>query len=235
MTSYNHNMILVCPLCQARYLVQANIFASGPRTVRCAKCKHSWKAEAPFTITPIPIEDNPPPEPPPEKAAPIPAGSNLPVIRDNSLPPSVLHAIWGIWGVSIVVLMLWLIVDRQHIAHRWPATETIYDAIHLPIYYPGDGLEFDGVRSELKYDAGINKLILNGKIHNNTDKNHKVPNILAEAISSDGQIIQSWQIDAPAATLAPQQEVAFSSEMNAPKGSVVSINLNFVELKDDSE
>jgi predicted Zn finger-like uncharacterized protein len=226
-------MILVCPQCQTRYLVQASLFAAGPRQVRCARCKHSWKAETPREID---VVGSPPPEPDPipETTTPIPPGSNLPALRKKLKALSFRNTVSVVAAVALALLLIWLILDRQHIARRWASLEPVYNAIGLYIYYPGDGLEFDEVRSELKFDAGITKLNLEGKIKNKTQKNQKVPPIVAQALGPDGHVIQSWQIDPPAATLAPEEGASFSSSINAPKGTVVNVNLNFAETKDDN-
>lgn len=226
-------MILTCPLCQTRYLVQAHLFTAGTRQVRCARCKHGWKAEAPKEIDVV-AAPPPDPAPPPEQVAPIPQGSNLPAPLQDPWWHLDQPVKWVAIATSVAFIVLWLVFDRQHIARRWSFVEPLYNAANLTIYYPGDGLEFDQVRSELKYDSGITKLILAGKIKNTTQNNQKVPNIVAEALGPDGHVIQSWQIDAPKATLAAGEEAPFSSSMNAPKGAVVNVNLNFVEMKDDN-
>jgi predicted Zn finger-like uncharacterized protein len=225
-------MILTCPLCHTRYLVSVHLFAAGARPVRCARCKHGWKAEPPGKIDVV----SPLPEtsPPPERIEPLPEGSNLPALR-KTLGSRIFHSAERVaLAAFVVVLLLWLILDRQHIARRWVFMEPAYNAVGLYIYYPGDGLEFDQVRSELKYDSGITKLILSGNIKNTTQNNQKVPTIVAEALGADGRVIQSWQIDAPAATLAPGGEASFSSSLDAPRGTVVNVNLNFAEMKDDN-
>lgn len=225
-------MILVCPLCQTRYLVQAHLFTAGPRQVHCARCNHGWKAEPPREIDVVGV---PPPEPAPipEHVAPIPRGSNLPVLAQKSMSPILHHSLWIATAALLAAVLIWLILDRQNIAHRWTFMEPLYNAVDLYIYYPGDGLEFDQVRSELKFDSGITKLVLEGKIKNRTKKNQKVPNIIASALGPDGRIIQSWQIDAPKATLVPEEGASFASSINAPKGTVVNVTLNFVETSDD--
>jgi predicted Zn finger-like uncharacterized protein len=43
-------MILECPSCHARYLVQIGLFAQGGRTVRCARCKNQWHFSLPTSI-----------------------------------------------------------------------------------------------------------------------------------------------------------------------------------------
>ena len=40
-------MILTCPECSARYVVDPKALLPNGRVVRCAKCKHSWKETAP--------------------------------------------------------------------------------------------------------------------------------------------------------------------------------------------
>lgn len=46
-------MILTCPECSARYVVDPTALLPDGRRVRCAKCKHSWKEPAPHVDTPM--------------------------------------------------------------------------------------------------------------------------------------------------------------------------------------
>lgn len=64
-------MIIACPACGTRYAVPDTAIGSEGRTVRCAKCKHSWYQDPPESAqAPAPP---PPPPPPVERAAPAPA------------------------------------------------------------------------------------------------------------------------------------------------------------------
>lgn len=52
-------MIIACPACNTRYVVPDNAIGIDGRTVRCAKCKHSWYQEGPE----LDVPDAPPPPP----------------------------------------------------------------------------------------------------------------------------------------------------------------------------
>lgn len=67
-------MIIACPACNTRYAVPDSAIGSEGRTVRCAKCKHSWFQEAaPLDLaapaTPEPARPAPPPPAPRNSAS----------------------------------------------------------------------------------------------------------------------------------------------------------------------
>lgn len=66
-------MIIACPACSTRYAVPDSAIGADGRTVRCAKCRHSWHQEGPDLAAP-PAEDLaevPAPAPEPAPAAPV--------------------------------------------------------------------------------------------------------------------------------------------------------------------
>lgn len=74
-------MIISCPACQTRYAVPDTALGAEGRTVRCAKCRHSWFQDGPAidTTTQPAAEAAPPaaPEPAPQPA-PDPASDHVP-------------------------------------------------------------------------------------------------------------------------------------------------------------
>lgn len=225
--TYDVFMILTCPSCHARYLIPVAAFAAGPRTVRCARCAHSWRAEA----TPDPATDivqQFADFTPPETAKPIPPGSNLPALPP--VEPGWVHK-WGAISTTIFTILVfsWLVFDRQPLARAYPWLEPVYAYLGLHIYHAGEGLSLRQVRSELDFQDGGMQLIVGGQIHNNTGEKLPIPDILAQAIGADGKSMQSWQIDAPTAKVDPGADVPFQSSIPAPQGSVVEINLTFIE------
>ena len=75
-------MIIACPACSTRYVVPDSAIGIEGRTVRCAKCKHSWFQEGPAGETAAEAPTRPrasvepgitPPSPPPPPQADISA------------------------------------------------------------------------------------------------------------------------------------------------------------------
>lgn len=69
------NMIIACPACATRYVVPDSAIGAQGRTVRCAKCRHSWFQDGPGIAAPLPEEapEAPAPQPVPPRPQPTPA------------------------------------------------------------------------------------------------------------------------------------------------------------------
>src|SRR6476469_5137346 len=86
-------MIIACPACTTRYVVPDSAIGVEGRTVRCAKCRHSWFQEAgaaPLaTVEPSPPPPAPVPPPAPLAVAPEPTepAASTPVAAEPAPEP----------------------------------------------------------------------------------------------------------------------------------------------------
>lgn len=71
-------MIIACPACTTRYVVPDSAIGVDGRTVRCAKCRHSWFQDGPK----LDLADLPQAAPAPDPVAPV-------VAAEPELPPTV--------------------------------------------------------------------------------------------------------------------------------------------------
>ena len=91
-------MIIACPACNTRYVVPDTAIGVEGRTVRCAKCRHSWHQDgngvagsgsAPVESAPPPRAAPQPPRPQPQAASAKPTVVETPVARPAPGEPNV--------------------------------------------------------------------------------------------------------------------------------------------------
>ena len=73
-------MIIACPACSTRYVVPDSAIGVDGRTVRCAKCRHSWFQAGPE------LPDRPQPAPPPPAPAAVAEPAPAPPAEPSAAP-----------------------------------------------------------------------------------------------------------------------------------------------------
>jgi hypothetical protein len=85
----------------------------------------------------------------------------------------------------------------------------------------------------LRYDSGTMRLYVDGAIRNASEEKKIVPDIKAQALGADKSIIQSWLIDAPAATIEPWSMVPFHTDVATPmERTIEDVYLEFTSRKE---
>ncbi len=114
-------MIVSCPACSTRYLLEPAALGASGRTVRCAKCEHSWL-------------QGPPSDMPREVDLTTPPAGSIP------LPTRPQTAVRVSRGAGLPLLILVLLVlgvaggyfFRERIIAEWPKSAQIYELLGLP-------------------------------------------------------------------------------------------------------
>lgn len=116
---------------------------------------------------------------------------------------------------------------------KWPDIQRHYIMLGLAKAPLADHLTLTDIHSERRYMDGAMHLVVQGKIQSNAQKTHVIPALNVEALGPDERVIQSWRIEAPQATVKPGESVPFSSAVISQEGTVVEVNLSFVEPPHD--
>jgi len=171
-------MILTCPECYARYVVNPKALLPSGRVVRCAKCKHSWKEAAPDEHIPLTddaeanMENQPAKsekQAPPanndeddfaikrarrkKRARPMPKGSNLPALQNHK------HGdiLWGWYGLGafVAVIVSSFLIFQTTITDIWPPSQKLYRTLGMD----NDTLGQDGYnKPDMKENIPLDKL-----------------------------------------------------------------------------
>ena len=224
-------MILTCPSCDSRYHVDAAAFSAKARKVRCANCGHRWKASPPVD-TPQPVE----PEAPPPSAArerdrrPAADPTPPPVAAIRRAPPARRSAPnlvgWMLGGGVVVLLLVSLVIGRNGIVEKVPATAAVYQAVGLTIDQDL-GLEFEDVTLNWQAEGDVFVLVVEGEIVNLSEANQVIPPLRMAILDSDGEELQTESFEIAEGVLNAGNRINFSGRIVNPADQGENFRLTF--------
>lgn len=188
-------MIITCPNCSTRFLIDPKALGTRGRTVRCRSCEHRWhQLPAEDTARPAATGDDAaegapdraatdgrPPETAP--AAPIPPP---PVTSGRPRGRAGTGALVGWLAVALVVLLLaGAVVGRNEVVASFPQTTEVYRKLGLPVTIRL-GLEFREVTSARLMEGGLSVLVVEGEILNVGGGAREIPPVRL-ALLDDGR------------------------------------------------
>jgi len=243
-------MILTCPSCGTRYSVDGAKFPSQGRTVRCAKCGHSWHQAAEAEPEPEAVVRETPPAAPPLEAAPIPASGPAPdpVPEPVAASPTRAYApaasaeqpraplgpklavVAGWIGLIVVVLLIGAsaVRYRQDIAVIWPQSAGVYSTLGLKVN--ASGIDFQSVT--YKRDTEDNQMVLSvsGTIVNTGSRELPVPQTVRVTLSDAGnRELYHWTFKPNATVLKAGQSVPFTTRLSSPPAAAAHLEVRFAK------
>lgn len=211
-------MILTCPSCATRYLIDPTALGVTGRVVRCARCSHSW--------TELPPEDMPKRVdviPPPEAVRPIPPGSNLPALRDPGGKTA-----WIGWAALVVVIAgalaggyLW----RDRVIAEWPEAARLYAQLGLDEHETTRGLDIRNVDRDIFVQDEHTVVVVTGEVVNTTGRRREVPRVVIQIMNKDGGVIETRLVKVADSELAPGESTTFSDRFTYPPQNAVQLNV----------
>ncbi len=205
-------MIVGCPSCATRYRVEPAALGASGRRVRCTRCGHVWREEAPAdSPAPVAVDAAPAPAPPRRRGGRID---------------------WRAGGIAVAVVAVaaaGLVAARDEIAGAWPPTARLYEAVGLAAgaAEEGRGLLIRDVASKRVLEGGVPILLVRGAIENSTGRHRAVPAIRAALKSETGAELHRWTITAAAAELDAGQSTTFEDKLARPPRGATSLSVRF--------
>jgi len=213
-------MIVTCPSCSTRYIVDPKALGPTGRTVRCASCTHTWMQAVPDDL-PKPVDV----DPAPDSVRPIPPGSNLPAFTQPRSRAG--HAIgWLVFAVVLLVGGGSMVVLRDGIVAAWPPSAKLYDMVGLPIETVGAGLELRNVSSTRKED-GPPAIVVEGTVANVSNRPREVPRLKAVVRSAAHQDLKNWTFTPGVLVLLPGETANFRAELADPPRGATDLAITF--------
>lgn len=214
-------MIVSCPSCATRYLIDPTALGGEGRTVRCAKCSHTWHEQPPADM-PKRVDILPPDNEP----RPIPFGSNLPAIvakrrRANRLG-------WLAVAAAVVIIVVGGILARGPIVDAWPPAGKLYAAIGLGADAVDTAdLKFQNVAQEQVVEGGVAILVVRGRIYNLAEDSRAVPPVRIRLFDAANIELKYWTFAAEQSELPAQSYTKFETRLTSPPVGAVSLRIGF--------
>jgi predicted Zn finger-like uncharacterized protein len=238
-------MILTCPDCATRYVVDDERIGPQGRAVRCAACGKRWTAMPEASAEPAteaeaePVEQpNPEPAPEPDlsqlafEARPLP-GDELPrafrdkvQTRKKVRQAAVTGAIWaGMLGL-LAVLVGAAVVLRQDVASLWPRTAGAYAMIGLPVNLVG--LTIEGQHAQPALRDGHAAVVVTGALRNVLGRPVAAAPLRISLLNAAGKPVLVKIADPGGARIPPGEVRRFSVDVLDPPVSATDVEIAFV-------
>ena len=212
------DMIVNCPACSTRYMVDPPDLGRSGRRVRCAKCGHSWmQGPAPDLPKAVAIGADGDAEGTPRRAG------------RRALARGAKKGAVG-WLVFLAVLGGGFAASyhfRQQIVDYWPPAARLYTELGIKLKVVGEGLEIRNLNlSHARRDSGT-VLVVAGEIANTTQEAKDIPALRGALLDSNQTELQHWMFAAGHDRLLPGEVAAFETEVADPKPDATNISITF--------
>lgn len=222
-------MILTCPQCASRYQVDGATIPPRGRTVRCAGCGTSWRAEAPMEDA---LELRPPVSAEPEAQAAKPAAAALPKsiraknhARKRTREAAVAGAVWGVLGAAVLILLAGAALFRVEVVRLWPRTAGAYAKVGLTVN--PTGLAPENIQAGPGLQDGRLAVIVSGVVRNVETRAHEPVPVRVVLLDKAGRPLARQLVKLGPGSLQPGQTRPFSASFLDPPAESAGVEVAF--------
>jgi predicted Zn finger-like uncharacterized protein len=232
-------MILTCPDCATRYVVDDERIGPQGRAVRCAACGTRWTAmpDEPLELS---IASAPEPVGRPQSDTPeltfdpkpLPADELPRAFRDRVQTQKKVRqaaatgAIWaGMLGI-LVLLVGGAVVLRQDVARLLPRTASAYAMVGLPVNLVGLAIESQHAQPALK--DGHAAVVVSGALRNVLGRPVAAPPLRISLLNTAGKPVAVKIADPGGALIPPGETRRFVINVLDPPVSATDVEIAFV-------
>jgi predicted Zn finger-like uncharacterized protein len=205
-------MIITCPRCATRYLLETGVVRPPGRQVRCARCQR-FEIPAPLTH---------PPSPSSSSSRSIPGFGVSDRVRTRS------RSMIGI--VALVALVagfpLLFFLLPQEIVRLWPESASLYDWLDMPVN--ARGFKIIATHSQ-EMNGSVPTIAIKGQIINETDRELEVPKIRLSVRDKDKRELYHWTVLADQQKLGPREEGSFTARLESPPPDAADLEVRFAK------
>ncbi len=221
-------MILTCPACSKRYLVDPRALGDAGRTVRCANCGKTWHQtppeDFPRTLDVAAVEFAP--------AGVVPGvGAAVGATATAAQLPALPRRRRSVWSMAAWVLLMAILLSgavaaiaaRDDVVALWPPATRLYAMVGLPVTPPGIGLELRKTVPTFTTENGVRTLVVEGEIANVTQTARDIPPLKVVLRDRDGGELQSLSFSVAEQRLLPGESIPFRTTVPQPNPAATSI------------
>ena len=229
--SIRHTMILSCPSCTTQYAIDEAQLGPAGRTVRCAACKTTWRAER----VEAPIELAPPaPEPAPVKA------EDLKTVKAKTLPKSyralqeykrrmkaiaAQGLVWGALAAGFALVLTCGYVLRANVVQLFPRAAGAYAMVGAPVN--ATHLQIISQSGDKHIKGGRFVVTVTAQVRNLSDQPVRVPPMKVKLLDSTLQQFDTAIMPAPGLVMEPHAVRTLIFDVPDPKDLSAHLDLNF--------
>lgn len=203
-------MVVTCPQCSKRYMLDEALLPREGRQVRCIACQHIWRQ--------IPDLSTHSTHPLFVGGADVAHQTN----KSSGRKPSWLRGmiIFSIFIFCIIAL----IFGRNFIVAHWPGGEKYYELVGLQVNLPGAGLSIVNATSEIQQDGSLEMIRVMGDIVNVSSNARPIPPLKIKLVGDRSHpkcaglnkgedcILDHWEHRLSERSLLPGEKIHFETD-----------------------